>query len=225
MHPNSTTEKHLLPAICSFCGRAFFTRSYKVRMGYRVCCGRACAARVGRPDTNSRFWAKVNKNGPVPVHRPELGQCWLWTGRPRADGYGRFGSQNNGRSALLAHRAAYLFTYGVIPDGAFICHHCDNRGCVRPSHLFTGNQLDNMQDAASKGRMASGARHNSKANPATVLRGEKHGSHKLTETQVRQIRAEYAIGDTSERKLAKAHAVTRGAIRRVLDGTSWLHVT
>jgi|SRR5580658_5854190 hypothetical protein len=24
-----------------------------------------------------RFWSKVDKNGPVPSHRPELGQCWI----------------------------------------------------------------------------------------------------------------------------------------------------
>jgi hypothetical protein len=25
-----------------------------------------------------RFWEKVDKNGPVPAHRPELGPCWVW---------------------------------------------------------------------------------------------------------------------------------------------------
>src|ERR1035437_916757 len=25
-----------------------------------------------------RFWAKVDRNGPVPAHRPELGPCWVW---------------------------------------------------------------------------------------------------------------------------------------------------
>ena len=24
-----------------------------------------------------RFWAKVNKDGPVPEHRPDLGPCWI----------------------------------------------------------------------------------------------------------------------------------------------------
>jgi hypothetical protein len=26
-----------------------------------------------------RFWSKVDRNGPVPEHRPELGPCWVWT--------------------------------------------------------------------------------------------------------------------------------------------------
>src|SRR6266511_811984 len=36
----------------------------------------------------ARFWKKVNKNGPVPPLRPELGPCWLHEGAPdKATGY------------------------------------------------------------------------------------------------------------------------------------------
>jgi HNH endonuclease len=38
----------------------------------------------------ARFWKKVNKNGPVPPLRPELGPCWLHEGTPeKATGYVR----------------------------------------------------------------------------------------------------------------------------------------
>ena len=33
-----------------------------------------------------RFWSKVDKNGPIPSHRPELGPCWIWIAR--RDRYG-----------------------------------------------------------------------------------------------------------------------------------------
>ena len=33
-----------------------------------------------------------------------------------------------------------------------ICHHCDNRICVRPKHLFLGTAKDNAQDREKKGR-------------------------------------------------------------------------
>ena len=39
----------------------------------------------------ARFWAKVNKDGPIPAHHPELGPCWIWTAATDPKGYGRFG--------------------------------------------------------------------------------------------------------------------------------------
>lgn len=36
------------------------------------------------------FWPKVDLNGPIPEHRPELGPCWVWTGHKlKKSGYGR----------------------------------------------------------------------------------------------------------------------------------------
>lgn len=106
-----------------------------------------------------RFWSHVNKNGPV--SRPELGECWVWTGsvqkRITGAGYGRFNVGN--RTPVGAHRVSYEMAYGVIPQGMFVCHKCDNRICVRPDHLFIGSPLDNQLDAKRKGRLISGERH------------------------------------------------------------------
>ena len=52
-------------------------------------------------------------------------------------------------------------------DGFDVCHSCDNRKCINPSHLFLGSRLDNMQDAVSKGRQARG-----KMLPHTILSDE-----------------------------------------------------
>lgn len=97
------------------------------------------------PPTVARFWLKVNKNGPVPPHRPELGPCWLWTGARDRGGYGQF----SGR----AHRWSWLIHHGYRPGhGLFVCHHCDNPPCVRPDHLFLGTASDNARDMVAKGR-------------------------------------------------------------------------
>ena len=104
-----------------------------------------------RSSPADRFWEKVNKNGPIPAHRPELGPCWLWMAGMIA-GYGCFQSG-------LAHRFGYALQVGPIPDTLNVCHHCDVRLCVRGSHLFVGTTAENNRDMREKGRHQTGDTH------------------------------------------------------------------
>lgn len=109
-----------------------------------------------RPNAVERFWAKVNKQGPVPAHRPELGPCWVWTGTvPKQPGYGRFntGIKLAGRWVIVnVHRYSWELHHGPVPAGLWVLHRCDNRPCVRPDHLFLGTATDNNRDMVAKGR-------------------------------------------------------------------------
>jgi HNH endonuclease len=84
------------------------------------------------------FWSRVDLPN-------DILQCWNWKGSKRA-GYGAFRNTN-------ASRQAYIYAFGELSDKAvLVCHHCDNRSCVNPGHLFRGSQSDNMKDCIRKGR-------------------------------------------------------------------------
>ncbi len=92
------------------------------------------------PET--RFWDKVNKDGP----RPEVGQCWEFTGATSASGYGEL--RVEGR-AVKAHRVAYELFVEPIPDGMEIDHICRNRSCVNPLHLRVVRDLGQASNTAN----------------------------------------------------------------------------
>lgn len=94
-----------------------------------------------------RFWEKVDKGE----------GCWEWTANclKKKDGtkrYGLLGAGRRGEGMLYAHRVSWELHNGAIPQGLMVLHRCDNPLCVRPDHLFLGDQTDNMQDMIRKGR-------------------------------------------------------------------------
>lgn len=142
--------------------------------------------------------------------------CWTWTGAKIKKGYGTF---YDGTKVVRAHRWAYTQFVGPIPEGLVIdhtCHTadsactggdlCSHRSCVNPEHL-----------QAITGKRNSQLRHGG------FVSGEKVGTSKLTETEVREIRARLAAGE-GRLAVARAFGVSRPQIRRIAVGESWRHV-
>lgn len=154
--------------------------------------------------TVDRFWAKVNKLGPV--HPILKTRCWLWTAAKDKDGYGFF---KYAGKMYRAHRFAFKLQSGKWPVPNAL-HHCDNPSCVRYEHLHEGTTHENNADRASKGRGAVG-----------VLNG---GGAKLTDATVRQIRKLHASGNWSYKKLSSRYKVHKSRISRTVRRENWKHV-
>lgn len=94
-----------------------------------------------RPTPADRFWPKVNKEGPTPEHRPDLGPCWLWTATHNGRGYGRIGINYR---MTYAYRFAYELMVGPIPADLELDHLCRNTRCVHPTHLEPVTRRENV---------------------------------------------------------------------------------
>lgn len=136
--------------------------------------------------------------------------CWIWEGAAKSsEGYGSFFTRKLMR-ATSAHRWSYEHYIGEIPEGLFVCHRCDNPGCVNPDHFFIGTAKDNNDDKMRKGRFVR-------------LTGPTHGSSKVTEDIVRAMRAEWVPGDPrfSTVALAKKYGIGKSQAYNIVSRKQW----
>lgn len=143
------------------------------------------------PEHERRFWNKVKVKDPC--------VCWEWTAALHSAGYGVIGTTLLGKGEkYYAHRVSWEWHFGGIPTDLFVCHHCDNRRCVNPGHLFLGSPKENMEDMARKGRHV--------------------GARRLSDYQVVDIRQRFSNGCPAL-KLATEYNVTDQHIRALARGS------
>ena len=133
--------------------------------------------------------------------------CAIWMGAQTAGGYGRSAVAAKRHNTTIVHRALFQELNGLVPNGLYVCHHCDTPLCVNPDHLFIGTPTDNAQDRKKKGRSAS-------------KRGELNGNKVLTYSDVEEIRVALEVG-VKQSDLAWRYGVSFSTINHIKLGRTW----
>ena len=140
----------------------------------------------------------------MPVKTPlafkvtERGCFEVTSHRPGSDGYPLLRIAG---TVTRAHRHIWKQCFGPIPPSICVCHHCDNRVCVNPEHLFLGTRADNSRDMVLKGRVSS----------------------RLTPADVRKIRHLYIPGDRINGgvALSKRFGVSHTTVSHIVRWGTW----
>lgn len=143
-----------------------------------------------------------------------MDDCWEWPlSRNSVSGYGQIAVRPG--VIVGAHRAVYEAFVGPLEASQVVCHSCDNRGCVNPSHLFVGTQADNVADKTQKGRGGHDRR--------TLQSGDSHWARRMPERLHRSVGAELVaeIKDASGsfREIGRRFGVDRKAVASIKKGT------
>lgn len=133
--------------------------------------------------------------------------CIEWDFTATTGGYGVFTHEG---VCFYVHRAALESIMGSLPAGAFACHHCDNPRCMRPTHLFKGDAVENIKDRDNKGRAARRP-------------GESNGFCRFRESDILEMRKLYAEGMRNS-KIAERFKVTSSYMSLVLKKKIWRHI-
>lgn len=128
-----------------------------------------------------------------------MSDCINFKGRIDKHGYGRIFGNNR-----FAHRIAFHLATGIDPDMGLVCHHCDNRACINPEHLYLGTHQTNMDDKVSRDRCS---RLKGEVNPAATMTNE------LAQAVIEEV--------GTYREVARKFGILPNTVRSVKLGITW----
>lgn len=115
-------------------------------------------------------------------------------------------SKNGRTSTHRVHSLVAAAFIGPRPLGALVCHNDGDR---------KNNAVENLRYDTSQGNSDDMSRH------GTVLRGERHGSSKLTAADVVELRS--LKGTAAHADLAERFSISVSQVQNILYGKQWRH--
>jgi hypothetical protein len=118
-----------------------------------------------------------------------------------------------GRQQRYAHRLVALAFLGPCPPGMQVNHIDGNK---------TNNHLSNLEYVTPRENILHSVHVLGNKPPRRV--GKSYGAAKLTEAQVKEIRAEYDGKHGRCSELARKYGVSSQAVWNILNGKTWTHI-
>lgn len=143
--------------------------------------------------------------------------CWNWIGPKSSTGYAYMVDP---RQPIIrecmprtpVHRMVCEVVYRPMTDEEHARHLCHNKGCVNPKHLAPGSVSDNLNDSVRDGLW-------------TFTRGEGNGRAKVTDDDVRRLRANFQPHTRGQTDIwCRALGISETSVRNIAAGRTWPHV-
>lgn len=131
--------------------------------------------------------------------------CLIWPFSRNQDGYGKI---RLGGKTFIVSRLVCEMVHGQAADTRMVAAHSCGKGhlgCVNPKHIRWATHAENMADMSAFGNHT---------------RGSRNVQAKLTDDDVREIRASYGTS-ASQAELAHRFSVSGATISRAANGLSW----
>lgn len=172
---------------------------------------------VGRWDSNEILKRLTAKSVEKPSPPDLIESCLEWCGHTR-NGYGQISVVSK---TYDTHVLALLLQMGIteapqddLGRALHARHKCQNKKCIRASHLEFGTPFENGQDRIRDGTNNS---------------GESNANHKISEHVARQIKLSWTDiqtpGHKSIAERAKEFGVSTSTIFKIDKGLNWSHLS
>ena len=154
---------------------------------------------VGRRSSPAIDWVEAHVSHPGD-------ECLIWPFHIGKDGYGRVHERRTGK-LMTTSRMMCIMAHGE-PESEKLqaAHSCGNgsQGCVNPRHLYWTDHTGNQADRVKHG---------------TTNRGQRQWQAKLTEADVREIRA--LRGLESQASIARRYRLDQSTVSNIMRRKNW----